>query len=320
MPPRPKTAVEIAVLVNQKIERMMPLLTPLGAGLGILFPKFFILLRPYAPWLFSAMTLSGALKLRAREMGTVLKTPLPLVLFFICAHIITPVLVLLVSRDVFPNDTEIVSGYILLYSTPTAVTGFIWSSIFQGDPALSLGLILLDTLLSPFVAPGTVSLLLGASVRFNVSGMILSLILMVVIPTAVGVSTNEISKGSIPNAVCPYLTPFSKICVLCVIAANSSAVAPQVRLENPRMWIIIMLCVCFTCLGFLLAKLAGIASRLNYEKQASIFFASGLRNTTAAMTIAIEYFPPGAALPAVMGIIFQQSMAAVMGRFLMRKK
>ncbi|MDR2096050.1 MAG: bile acid:sodium symporter family protein [Treponema sp.] len=318
--PHTRTAVEIAVLVNQKLERMIPLLTPVGAGLGIFFPKFFILLRPLAPWLFSLMTLSGALKLRTREMGAVLKNPLPLLLFFISAHTIMPVLVLLISRIAFRNDTEIISGYILLYATPTAVTGFVWSSIFHGDPALSLALILLDTLVSPFAAPATVSLLLGASVIFNAGGMILSLILMVVIPTVVGVGANEISGGRIPDAVCPYLTPFSKICILCVIAANSAAVAPQIHFESLRIWIIVICCICFTCLGFLLAKLAGLVSRLNYEKQASVFFASGLRNTTAAMTIAIEYFPPGAALPAVMGIIFQQSMCAIMGRLLMRKK
>jgi predicted Na+-dependent transporter len=165
-----------------------------------------------------------------------------------------------------------------------------------------------------------VSLLLGASVGFNVGGMILSLILMVVMPTIIGVGTNEISGGRIPHAVCSYLTPFSKICILCVIAANSAAVAPQIHVESLLMWIIVICCICFTCLGFLLAKLAGLVSRLTDAKQTSVFFASGLRNTTAAMTIAIEYFPPGAALPAVMGIIFQQSLAAITGRLLMRKQ
>jgi tagaturonate reductase len=252
-------------------------------------------------------------------MGSVLKSPLPPALFFISAHAIMPVLVFLFSRLIFRNDTEIIAGYILLYSTPTAVTGFIWSSIFHGDPALSLALILIDTLLSPLAAPGTVSLLLGKSVSFNAGGMILSLLLMVVIPTVIGVGANEISRGRIPRSVCPYLTPFSKICVLCVIAANSAAISPQIHIESLRMWIIVLCCICFTCLGFLLAKLAGFVSRLNYEKQASVFFASGLRNTTAAMTIAIEYFPPGAALPAVMGIIIQQSMAALMGRLFIKK-
>jgi predicted Na+-dependent transporter len=51
----------------------------------------------------------------------------------------------------------------------------------------------------------------------------------------------------------------------------------------------------------------------------SLFFAAGLRNITAATTIAIAYFPAAAALPTVLGILFQQTTAAIMGRLLMGK-
>jgi hypothetical protein len=64
-------------------------------------------------------------------------------------------------------------------------------------------------------------------------------------------------------------------------------------------------------------KLTGAAGRLNPEKRTSLFFAAGLRNISAATTIAIEFFPPAAALPALLGIVFQQSMAAIMGKILM---
>jgi tagaturonate reductase len=150
-------------------------------------------------------------------------------------------------------------------------------------------------------------------------GMVMSLFFMVVIPTIIGVSLNEASRGEIPRAVVPFITPFSKICVLCVVAANASAVAPQLHFNSVKVWIIIACCVSFSSIGFVIARLAGLVSRLSREKQISLFFASGLRNTSAAMTIAIEFFPAGAALPAVLGIIFQQSLAAVMGRLLMGK-
>ncbi|MDR3138733.1 MAG: bile acid:sodium symporter family protein [Treponema sp.] len=304
--------------LNGQLERIMPVLTPAGVFLGFLFPQVFIYLRPLVSWLFAVMTLSGALKLRARELGMALRRPLPILLFFLASHILLPLAVLVISGLLFSGDSDTISGYILVYAAPTAVSGFIWTSIYRGDAALTLAIILLDTLVAPALVPGTVSLLLGTKSALDMTGIAVSVILMVVVPTIIGVTVNEASRGKIPRLVVPYLNPAAKACIILVIAANASAVAPQVHLEDPKVWAIGALCLGFAALGYLFAKLICILGRLNPEKRVSIFFAVGLRNISAATTIAIEFFPEAAALPAILGIVFQQTMAAVMGKLLMR--
>jgi predicted Na+-dependent transporter len=90
------------------------------------------------------------------------------------------------------------------------------------------------------------------------------------------------------------------------------------------------MCIVFSALGFSFGKLIGLLSerhglRLGLlddspkERQVSLFYACGLRNISAAMTLGIEFFPPAAALPAVLGIVFQQTMAALMGRLYLGK-
>jgi tagaturonate reductase len=310
---------DIAVSLNNFLERAMPLLTPIGVILGIVFYRTFIPLRPYVPWLFGIMTLSGALKLKGRELGMSIRKPLPIAFFFVAAHILMPLTALLITRLIFRDDTDTISGFILIYCTPTAVTGLIWTSIFRGDTALSLAVILLDTLAAPIVVPGTIHLLLGTDVQLDMTGIALSLIMMVVIPTIIGVTVNETSRGKIPALIGPYLAPFSKLILIFVIAANCSAVATRINLKEKWFWIIGLTCVVLSTLGFVLAKLAGVAGRFSRDKQASLFFASGLRNISAAMTLGIEFFPGPAALPSVLGIIFQQSIAAVMGRLFLGK-
>ena len=292
----------------------MPLLTPFGVAIGVALPHVFIKLRPFIPWLFGTITLSGALKLRAREMGKAVSSPLPIISFFAAAHILMPFFVYAVSRLVLGTDMDTVSGYVLLYSAPTAVTAFIWIGIFRGDSALSLTFIMLDTILAPLVVPLTVRLLLGASLSLDTSGMALSLLYMILLPTVAGVALNEASRGKIPAISCPYLNPLSKICMVLVISANSAAVAPQLSLSNPRLLLIVPVCIFISSLGFVCGKLSGMAGKLGTEKQKSLFFATGLRNTSAAMTLGIEFFPPAAALPSVLGIVFQQTIAAIMGR------
>jgi tagaturonate reductase len=287
--------------------------------MGFFLPGIFINLRPWIPLLFGIMTLSGALKLKAREFGVAFKHPLGILLFFVTSHVLMPLAAKIITSLVLNGDPDTVSGFILVYSVPTAVSGFIWVSIFRGDSALGLTLILLDTLLAPLVVPLTMSTLMGSQIRVDMTGISVSLLLMVVLPTIIGVTVNELSRGKIPAAVCPFLNPPSKLCLLLVIAANASPVAPKIQFNNPQVWIVAAVCVFLVAVGFILSKCIGIAGKLNREKQVTLFFSVGLRNISAATTIAIEFFPPAAALPALLGIMFQQSMSAIMGRILLGK-
>jgi predicted Na+-dependent transporter len=314
-----KSPAKIADMINEWLERLMPIITPLGLLAGFLFPRVFIKLRPLVPLLFGIMTLSGALKLKLREFGETIKRPLSIGLFFLSSHILTPLGVLLIAGPVFGGNPDTIAGFILLYSVPTAVSGFIWVAIFRGDRALALTLILLDTALAPLLVPGTVSLLLGSRIALDMSGIALSLVLMVVFPTVLGVGINETSGGRIPALACPYLNPLAKICLTTVIAANASPVASLVQIRDPQVWKIGAFCIVFTVLGYILVRLTGLLGKLNPEKQATLFFAGGLRNISAATTIAIDFFPAPAALPCLLGIVFQQVMAAIMGRVFLKK-
>lgn len=303
--------------LNGLLNKTMPLLTPVGVSAGYLFPDAFIILKPYVPVLFGFMTLSGALKLRFSQMKDTIKKPIPILYFFITAHIIMPGLALCLGNIWNPLDHDITAGFVLLFAIPTAVSGFIWNSIFHGYGALSLSLILFDTLLAPFLVPFTVTQLLGTAVHIDGWGMMLSLAGMVVLPTIIGVGLNELSKGRIPDLTSPFLGVLSKLFLLLVIAANTSAVAPKVNLFQNSLWLIALQGILFSLVGFLLGKIAGIAGKCEAPVERTLVFSVGLRNISAAATLAIAFFPEKAAVPAILGMIFQQTLAAISGRLLL---
>jgi tagaturonate reductase len=309
------TPAEFAFILNRRLERLMPILTPSGIVMGFLFSPVFIHLRPLVPWLFALMTLSGALKLRVQELLMAVRKPAPILYFMLVARVVIPLLVFSTCSLIFDADT--LSGYALLFAAPTAVSGFIWVSIYHGDRALALAIVLLDTLLAPLVVPGTVSLLLGTQVALDMSGMATSLALMVLVPTVLGVGANELSNGKLPPRVSPYLNVVAKLCLVLVIAANASPVASQIQLDNPQVYLIAALCIAFSAFAYVGAKLIGKFGRLPREKRVTLFFTIGLRNISAATTIAIQFFPAAAALPCLLGIVFQQVLAALMGKALM---
>ena len=310
-----KTVREGAAALNRRLEQLMPVLTPGGLLLGLLLPGVFGRLRPLVPALFAVMTLSGALKLQGRDLLLAVKNPLPALVFFVFTHALMPLLALAAGSRIFGNP-DITAGFVLLFSSPTAVSGFIWVSIYRGDRALSLALILLDSLLAPLVMPGTVSLLLGRQVAMDTGGMVLSLCLMVVFPTIAGVILNGASRGRIPLLVSPCLGPLSKFCLTLVIAANAAAAAGQIHLEDPLVWLIAALGVVFAAAGFLGIRLAGFLFHLRRDQRRTLFFAGGLRNISVAAAMAIQFFPEAAALPAILGIVSQQTIAALMGKSL----
>jgi tagaturonate reductase len=311
--PQINTTAQIAKKINYYFERWLPITTPLSIALGFILPAFFIHLRPFVPWLFGIMTFSGALKLKVTELGAAVKSPVPILLFFISAHIMMPLIAFL-SSSLFFTDPDVTAGFILLFSGPTAVSGFIWVLILKGDLALCLTLILLDTLLAPFVVPGGVSLLMGAKVAMDISGIAISLVFMIVIPTIIGVTLNETSKGKIPASICPYLDPAAKVCLMLVIAANASIVAPTVVFNDPLIWKVAAFVVTLTFLGFAIIKLVTITGRCRYPKDITVIIAGGLRNNSAVMTIAVTFFPQAAVLPTLVSIIVQQSIMAIAGK------
>jgi tagaturonate reductase len=242
------------------------------------------------------------------------------VVFFAAAHVLMPLAALLTASLFFGGDPDTIAGYVLIYSGPTAVTGFLWTTIFLGDKALCLTLILLDTILSPLVIPGTVSILLGTKVTMDMSGIAISLIFMVVIPTIIGVTLNETSRGKVPSLVCPFLDPVSKLLIALVIAANTAPVASRIHFDEPKIWLLFALCVMLSIGSFLLSRLASMVARSKPEKGIAMFFSGGLRNTSAVTTIAVSFFPEAAAIPALLGIMTQQTISAFMGKLLLPKK
>jgi tagaturonate reductase len=316
--PSSQKAAHISLNINHKLERLIPVTTPFGIIMGFLLPFVFSNFRPFVPLLFGIITFTGALKLRARELGATVKKPTSILLFFVTSHILMPLLALFSSSVFFP-DTDILTGFVLLFAGPTAVSGFFWVMIFRGNKAFGLSFILLDTILAPFLVPFTLSVLLKETISMNMSGIAFSLFLMVVLPTIIGVTVNESSKGKIPAFICPYLDPVSKIILIIVIAANASPLAQSMRLNDPLVWKTAGICILLTVTGFMLAKIASVVFRFDKDRSISIIIAGGLRNNSAVMTIAVTFFPQSTALPILLSIVFQQSIAALMGKLLIRK-
>ena len=310
---------ETANTIDEQMTRFMPLIPLIGLLFGFFLPGFFIQLRPLTPWLIGLMTFSGALRLRVAEFGGVIKRPLPLLVFFVFARIIMPLYILFVSSFVFRGSPDTITGFVLLYATPTAASGFIWIVAYRGDKALGLTLILLDTALSPLIMPGTLSVLRGGNVTIDTGSIMVSMFFMVVLPTIIGVALNESSRGKIPAVISPYFNPLAKISMPVIIAANASLALPSIKFNDLQIWKIAGMSIFFLITAVILARLAAYLFRFDFERSVALTFPASQRNTSVTITIAVGFFPEAIALPALINILFQQILSGLAGRVLFRK-
>lgn len=299
----------------------MPLLTPTGVILGLVAARFFIDGKPFVTPLFAFLTLVSGMGVTVKDFGAIIRKPKPIFIFLLTTYIITPCIMTGLANLLFHGNGDVITGFVLLYAIPTAVVGCIWSSIYNGNNALSLTLIVIGTMLAPISVPLTVRVLASSHIEFDTSGMMLSLIYMVVVPSAVGILINALTKGHCMAHAVPVLKPFTKIGLLFVVIINTSQIADDLIASASVAYIPQALAAfCFTVLGFIISRTIAKLARLDHANTVSVTFASSMKNISAAMVLAIQFFPPASLIPIISGIVLQQTTTAISAHFLFGNK
>ena len=207
---------------NKFIEKWMAFVTPLCLLVGVCFPDIAKHGLPYVTYVFAFMTFTGALKSRFRDVANVIRNPGSLITIMLMLHIAIPAAACGMGHLLFPNNMNLITGMVLEFSIPTAVASMMWVSIFEGNSSLSLSLVVIDTVLAPFIIPFTLHFLIGSNVSIDVGGMMKELLYMVALPAVAAMCLNQLSHGKVIETWSKKLAPFSKMALMFVVTSNSS--------------------------------------------------------------------------------------------------
>ncbi|MDD9268381.1 bile acid:sodium symporter family protein [Paenibacillus sp. GCM10023248] len=299
--------------LNKSLEKLMPVLTPAAVVTGLVFSVWLHDLRFLVTWIFAGMTFAGSLGANFADLKKIAQHPQPIIINLIILHLIMPLVGWLTAKLVFPGDLLTETGFILLFAIPTGVVSLVWVTIYKGNVALTLALILLDTIISPFVVPYTVSLFVGAQVSLDTWGMMKGLLWMVVIPSILGMTLNQATKGRVKTVWGPKLSPFSKLGLFVVVAINASVVAPYIKSAGSSLIALVAASFVAVSFGYALGWAATWLLKWNHGDTVALTFNSGMRNLSAGAVLAITFFPPPVVLPVISGMLFQQILASLFG-------
>ena len=280
---------------NSFIEKWMALVTPTCLLLGVCFPDIAKCGLPYVPAVFAFMTFAGALKSRFKDVANVFRHPGSLLL----VHVVIPTAACGAGHLFFGNNMELITGMVLEFAVPTAVVSLMWVTIYDGNSPLSLSLVVLDTVLAPFLIPATLKILLGSAVTIDPARMMRELIFMVALPAVVAMVLNQITDGKVME------TWPGKLALIFVVTSNSSKVAPYIRDMNMQRVKVALAILVLAASGYALGWFVAYIFRKDRSTAVSMMYGTGMRNISAG---------------AVIAALFQQVLAALFGKLLAQKK
>ncbi|WP_224753583.1 bile acid:sodium symporter family protein [Paenibacillus terricola] len=291
-------------------EKWMFLLIPGSLIIGFLCSS---VLRPMVdavPYLFAYVTLTMAIGCGLGQLREVLRRPGIIGWTFVLTHIAAPLIAYGIGAALFGPHSPYVVGLVLFAIIPLGVSSVLWVGMSGGSIALMLALVVLDSAVSPIVVPSGIKLMFGAVVDIDTGGMIRDLVLIIVAPTIIGVMLYELSKGRIQSKVQHIASPISKLCFVAVVALNAAAIEPYVEQLKSDMIRLVPVSILLVAICYALGYFGSLPFR-NRETLVTVSYASGMRNISLGIVLAMGYFDPLSAVPVVLSILIQQPMATL---------
>ncbi|SFJ70836.1 Predicted Na+-dependent transporter [Paenibacillus sp. UNC496MF] len=295
---------------NARFEQWMFLIIPGSLVLGFFFSGPLQRFVPAVPYLFAYVTLTMAIGCGLGQLRTVVRRPGVLVLTFLIAHVLSPLVAYGVGALFFGPESPYVVGMVLFTIIPLGVSTVLWVGLSGGSIPLMLAMVVIDSALSPIVVPGGIRLLFHQAVKTDTGDMIRDLLLIIVVPTIIGVTLYELSKGRIQHAVKPFAAPVSKLCFVAVVLLNAAAIAPYAEQLGGDLLRLVPLSLAMVGLCYAIGYFGTMPYR-DRELQITVSYATGMRNISLGIVLAMGYFSPLTAVPVVLSILIQQPLATV---------
>jgi bile acid:Na+ symporter, BASS family len=280
---------------------------------------------------------NAGLGLHADQLHSLLRSKAVLVVGLI-ANILIPIAYIVITMQVLrswhnPAETQnILIGLALVASMPIAGSSTAWAQNAEGNLALSLGLVLFSTLLSPLITPaalhlfGTLASGEYATALHNVAaystGTFLGL--WVVLPAMLGLVVRRVVGEVMLTSLRPALILLNASILLLLNYSNASVSLPQVVGNPDADFLIVILAMTLTLCVITFSAAYGLARLLNADQHqtTSLMYGLGMNNNGTGLVLAALELPmyPLVMLPIIFYNLIQHLVAGTVHAFLYRRK
>ena len=203
-------------------------------------------------------------------------------------------------------------GLILVGCCPGGVSSNIMSFLCKGDVAFSVGMTTVSTLAAPFMTPLLTLWLAGESVDVDAMGMFKSILLVTIMPIAVGFSLNAVfGHKSGYRETMKVMPGVAVLGLACIVGGVVSAHGESIVKSGALIFVGVFL---HNSLGYLFGYLSGLAARFTQPKLRTIAIEVGMQNAGLATVLAGKHFPtmPEAAVASAVSCVWHSISGALL--------
>jgi len=295
----------------KKFTSLFPLWAVLLSAVAYVYPEYFAphsnLIVPF----LSLIMLGMGVTLSVDSFLSVLKRPYVVFLGTLMQYTIMPLAAWIVCLALnLPAD--LMTGMILLGCCPGATASNVICYLAKGDVALSIVLTSISTLIAFLATPFLTWLFIGQTVEVDVTGMIVSVVNIVIVPVVLGLTINYFFEARIKAVrdIFPAISAAAIVIIIAIIIGTNS--------ENLKQSGLLVLLAVVLHNGLGLAGGYGVAKALKLsEKEArTLAIDVGMKNSGLSVALAIKHFTAAAALPgAIFSIWHNLSGAFLAGKW-----
>jgi BASS family bile acid:Na+ symporter len=208
-------------------------------------------------------------------------------------YCIMPVTGFILAR-VFQLDPMLATGVVLVGSCPGGTASNVITYLARGDVALSVAMTSVTTLMAPLMIPFLMYIFAGQWIHVPALDLFISTVEIIILPVVLGAGL-RLLLGKRIEYVLPVLPGVSSLSIIFIVGVIVAANAASIAKVGPAVAVIVMLHnVTGLALGYSVARLSG----MDVRKARAVSIEVGMQNSGLAVALANLHFSPLAALPA----------------------
>ncbi|KAK9822155.1 hypothetical protein WJX81_000329 [Elliptochloris bilobata] len=301
-------AASIPVPERSQFEKFTELLTTLfpvwvclGAALGISKPASLLWFKSdLFTYALGFLMLSMGLTLTFDDFRQCMKNPVPIGVGYLAQYIVKPLLGFGIAK-VLSLPPPLAVGLILVSCCPGGQASNVATYIAHGDVALSVLMTTASTLGAIFMTPLLTKLLAGTLVPVDAMGLAMSTFQVVLVPTVLGVLTNELFPGLV-RALKPVLPLIGVALTTLLCASPCAQVASILKAQGANLALpVALLHVAAFSMGYFLCKGLGF----NEKTSRTVSIETGMQSAALGFLLAQTHFAdPLVAVPSAVSVVF----------------
>jgi len=296
------------------LTRFFPIWIVIFVFVSYTSPEPFKVLPKYVPYFLGAVMLFMGLTMKLDDFKLVFKQPKNVIAGIVLRYLIMPFVGFAVAK-LLGLPPALAAGLILVGCCPSGVASNVMTFLSRGDTALSITVSSFNTILAPFITPVMFLLLAGALVPVNAGAMLIDIAKMVLLPVGLGIAINMFAPHYIEK-IKPYLPGFSTLMLLLIIIAGTAVNANRLASVAGIAFLAVAL---HNGIGLFLGYFSARAVGMNLFQAKGITFEIGMENSALAMTLALTYLDPIAALPGAIFSVWHNLTGSALATYWGRK-